>query len=444
MGETWVNCKNCGYRYGSWISKCPQCGAENKKARKTVMGKGRKIAIISGAAIGGVFLVLLVISLWLTNQPNPYVNNAYGFSIAYPTGWIVHENYNSGAYSVVASFSSPDNKELIYLRTKQLEQQETVSSIVEQTKQTNIFNSREKGFTYTLDSTATIGNKNVRLMEFSLRDDQESKGQQVIFSKGSTVFFLTYQTSPEMFESGLTKFRESVASFSLINGATIDDYSPDDRAETTVIKDNTLSEEMTATTNSPANIQVNIGSDSMTGSDEQVRDESQETKVTSGILYSVNKVDVLKYPTIVWSYSEDGYYMEVYLDAENISNVSQALPEKEDIKLVDSKNRRFDALWFNIHSTSRPLQPGLSGELDPVFLVPFDKNTGYALMIEDKRLELGSAENFNADSETSLRLAIEHNDITYCDMARGKTLMGDWSGDESASCIEKFDARQAQ
>lgn len=61
MGETWVNCKNCGYRYGSWISKCPQCGTENKVARKAGMGKGKKIGIVIGGIIGA-FLIFGIVA----------------------------------------------------------------------------------------------------------------------------------------------------------------------------------------------------------------------------------------------------------------------------------------------------------------------------------------------------------------------------------------------
>lgn len=192
-----------------------------------------------------------------------------------------------------------------------------------------------------------------------------------------------------------------------------------------------------------SNLQSNISPDRSIGSSSEPADDSPSDVSILGISYSMKKVDILKTPTVVWSYSEDGYYMEVYLNARNESNESQALSEKEDIKLVDSKNRKFDVIWFNINNTPQTLQPNLSGELSPVFLVSFDKDTSYTLQIEDKPVELGSAMDFNVDSEVALRLAIEHDDITYCDMALDTRLRDSGNYvDASAVCMEMYKARK--
>lgn len=72
MGETWVNCKNCGYRYGSWISKCPQCGTENKATRKAGMGKGKKIGIVIGGIIGAFLVIGIVAGAGSIGQVSKY------------------------------------------------------------------------------------------------------------------------------------------------------------------------------------------------------------------------------------------------------------------------------------------------------------------------------------------------------------------------------------
>jgi len=327
------------------------------------MGKGKKIAIISGSVVGGFFLIMLIIGLWATNQPNPYVNNAYGFSVAYPTGWIVNENYNSGAYFVVVGFSSPDNKELIYLRTKQIEQQETISAIAEQTKQTNLFNSREKGFTYTLDTTATIGNKNVRLMEFSLHNEEEIRGQQVIFGKGGTAYLLTYQTNPELFKTGLSKFHQSVASFSPIDGTAIEDYSPSEPVESITTKENTLKpEEPTGKTNVLSTEKVTI----------------------DNISYQVVKVAKTSSAD---GYRANGVFVVITLSMENRGNQPGEIVEN-NFRLIDSQNRQFgtdgclcaDDRLYNYES----INPGLQITKRIVFDVPQVEAEHYLLEISNR------------------------------------------------------------
>jgi hypothetical protein len=62
MNGAWINCKNCGYRYGSWISSCPKCGSANS-SYKGVKGKGgfgKKIAIGGGIGIAALFSLILV------------------------------------------------------------------------------------------------------------------------------------------------------------------------------------------------------------------------------------------------------------------------------------------------------------------------------------------------------------------------------------------------
>lgn len=192
-----------------------------------------------------------------------------------------------------------------------------------------------------------------------------------------------------------------------------------------------------------SNLQSNIAPDRSIGSSSASTDDSLSDVSTLRISYSVQKVDILKTPTVVWSYSKDGYYMEVYLDARNESNESQDLPEKADIKLLDSKNRIFDVMWFNVNNTPQTLQPNLGGELNPVFLVSFDKDSSYTLLIEDKPVELGSAIDFNVDSEVAIELALEHKDITYCDLAVDTKidtrLTSGVYPDASAYCIERYE-----
>src|SRR5438093_7434977 len=73
MVDAWINCSNCGSRFGSFVEYCPKCGAKNiyQKGRKTGMGIGKKIGIGVGIAFGG-FVMLGVIGLVLNPE---LVNN---------------------------------------------------------------------------------------------------------------------------------------------------------------------------------------------------------------------------------------------------------------------------------------------------------------------------------------------------------------------------------
>lgn len=64
--KAWTNCFNCGYRYGSWISNCTQCQAENKA---TGNGIGiKKIAIGAGIGVAAIFAVLIVVGFVFGNS----------------------------------------------------------------------------------------------------------------------------------------------------------------------------------------------------------------------------------------------------------------------------------------------------------------------------------------------------------------------------------------
>lgn len=229
MVDAWVTCGNCGHRYGAFIPACPKCNSPNStrgRLGRVNKSKVKKIAIVSGAVIGGFFILLFAIGLWMISQPNPYVNQQDGFSVGYPKGWIVRENYQSNPYFVVASFTSHDAHEQIYLRTKSMGQQ-SFDEVIDSTKSANTyFNKPDNSAFYNSDSYVTIGDKNVRLLNYQLKTDHEFKGQQAIFSKGNTVYFLTYQTFTDNFDQYLPQFHESVASFSFLDGSSIDNNQP--------------------------------------------------------------------------------------------------------------------------------------------------------------------------------------------------------------------------
>lgn len=67
--ESWINCVRCGHRYKAFISSCPRCGYSNSPtytASKKSLG-AKKWAIVAGASIGGVAVIVFLMGTILSN-----------------------------------------------------------------------------------------------------------------------------------------------------------------------------------------------------------------------------------------------------------------------------------------------------------------------------------------------------------------------------------------
>lgn len=64
MVDAWISCNNCGKRYGTFLSNCPQCGQKSSASRKK-MGKWKKVGIIAS----------IVVVAWVTINLSIYYSN---------------------------------------------------------------------------------------------------------------------------------------------------------------------------------------------------------------------------------------------------------------------------------------------------------------------------------------------------------------------------------
>ena len=77
MDGAWINCKNCGYRHGAWISSCPKCGSANSSYKGTRGKAGLAFVKLSSNAAAQAhaedILKTRQLSHWMTNGEKPYM-----------------------------------------------------------------------------------------------------------------------------------------------------------------------------------------------------------------------------------------------------------------------------------------------------------------------------------------------------------------------------------
>ena len=134
---------------------------------------------------------------------------------------------------------------------------------------------------------------------------------------------------------------------------------------------------------------VIIGSASPSASDIQsnLSGEIREPVVIDGLKYDVNYVGIRSQDLLVIS-----------LKVENVGTNPADMVEKQNYKLMDSKDRAYDN-WYG--SNPHRIPPGMNTELGMFFQVPFDQNLAYTLMIGGNSVYLGEGSSFiDEDAET--------------------------------------------
>lgn len=111
-----------------------------------------------------------------------------------------------------------------------------------------------------------------------------------------------------------------------------------------------------------------------------------------GISYTITSVQVSKsFPGGGFLEQPQGEYMMVIMDVKNVSKESKNELSTSDFVIVDSEDRKFNALKYMSllrGETWGMLQPGLGGQRAVVFFMPFDSNLEYELLIKNNMVRL--------------------------------------------------------
>ena len=147
----------------------------------------------------------------------PYTNDLYGFSIAYPEGWLAVENANINGYTAIVAFSGPSASQYgskIMVKTDDLKGA-SFSDYVQGAKD-GLASALESSDYILLDEGKTRVNGNsAYFFEYTINAGLQVKSKMMLVDYGNTVYIVMYATSQDQYGDGVKYFDKGVSTLEI-------------------------------------------------------------------------------------------------------------------------------------------------------------------------------------------------------------------------------------
>jgi len=188
------------------------------------MNRQSKAIIIVGAVVAAVAVTAAVgMPYWTGNNsgskpsklPNPYVNRAFGFSIAYPSNWTAVEfRHLTANTTTLVSFN--DSKSSIDIVANKMAPGDTLDSLDAKSKTLALQSDTGHSKSVESEGSGTVGGQDVRVRTWSITTPL-AVYKQIVYHMAhrGVMLSISFVSTQENFDAELPQFNQSLKTFTV-------------------------------------------------------------------------------------------------------------------------------------------------------------------------------------------------------------------------------------